>query len=569
MRGLLTKIVAVVQGRLALKMVALLALYFLLVAVAFTSLLLQFDRMVTSARRTAVMEKWGYFRADLAGQSDLAVVPGREAGLEALIQKLKNDSKVRYVVFYDRRGARDADGTRPMPAAAYFHEALGCDPEPPRCPEGDASCGQALPCREHDPSCLCSDLPALAANDQSPGVKIGTFAVPILDFSFPLKEGWIRVGYSVDTSEFRSFLRNVFIIVALIMITLSAAIIYSLHRMISLPITQMAHTARLLSQGAAGVKVEVPSRDELGQLAGSFNQMTDHLSTQVSHFDAIIANIAETVDHISKSTADMFSISAQQSSGATEQAASVYEASSTSKEIAASASRIADTAEEVSTFARETNAAANKGKDELGLAIAQVREVTERTEEVAQRMVDLGARSQKISGIIDIIKEISEQTNLLALNAAIEAAGAGEAGRRFAVVAQEIRRLAGRTLDATQTVRDVIEEIQSSTNSAVMVTEQSMKGARESQAIIENMDLTFQDVLEMVEKTLSASTQINLSTRQQTTACEQMVATIMEVSDVAAEVEKGAKESETALHRLRELSDTLKRLARGDEFQST
>jgi methyl-accepting chemotaxis protein len=257
----------------------------------------------------------------------------------------------------------------------------------------------------------------------------------------------------------------------------------------------------------------------------------------------------------------MFSISAQQSSGATEQAASVYEASSTSKEIAASANRIADTAEEVAAFARETSAASDKGKVELQQAISQVMDVTAKSEEVARRMVELGQQSQKISGIIDIIKEISEQTNLLALNAAIEAAGAGESGRRFGVVAQEIRRLATRTLESTDVVREIVEEIQSSTNSTVMVTEQSMKSARESQDIIENMNRAFHNIIELVTKTLTASTEITLSTRQQTTACEQMVSTIMEVSDVASEVEKGAKESEQALERLRELSEQLQNLA--------
>jgi methyl-accepting chemotaxis protein len=151
------------------------------------------------------------------------------------------------------------------------------------------------------------------------------------------------------------------------------------------------------------------------------------------------------------------------------------------------------------------------------------------------------------------------------LNAAIEAAGAGETGRRFAVVAQEIRRLAGRTLEGTQVVRDIVEEIQTSTNATVMVTEQSLKSARESKDTITNMEREFQNILDLVEQTLNASTEITLSTRQQTTACEQMVATIMEVSDVASEVEKGAKESEHALSRLRELAETLKKIARSTE----
>jgi methyl-accepting chemotaxis protein len=264
-----------------------------------------------------------------------------------------------------------------------------------------------------------------------------------------------------------------------------------------------------------------------------------------------------------ETTNDIYSISAQQSSGSTEQAAAVYEASSTSKEIAASANRIAETATEVSDYARRTSNACDEGRVELATAIFQVKDVSEKVENVTLRMVELGVKSQKISGIIDIINEISEQTNLLSLNAAIEAAGAGEAGRRFSVVAQEIRRLAGRTMESTRVVRELVEEIQSATNSTVMVTEQSMKSAKDAADTIESMNQSFQNIMELVDQTLKASTEITLSTRQQTTACEQMVTTVMEVSEVAAEVEKGAKETESALAKLRELSANLKELTRG------
>jgi methyl-accepting chemotaxis protein len=579
----LMKITGAVKRHLTLKMLAALAVYFILMTAVFATLLYQFNRLAVNARKTAVKEMWSLFRSELATSSDLkiALEVGQAPLVEPLLQKLKDYSKLRYVVIYGREGALGKDGSRLTPLTAYFRDDLGCDPELPLCADGDTSCGRVLPCSEQNLSCYCENFPALADQENAAGVEFRRFSVPIIEFSLPIaavspdglgqsskdKSGWVRAGFSLDTSEFSSILRNILIATLTAMIILAAAITYALHRMIALPISQMGQTARLIGRGELTAKVAISSEDEIGQLGQAFNEMTDNLSTSIARNNSIIANISDTVDHISNSTTDMFSISAQQSSGATEQAASVYEASSTSKEIAASASRIAETAEEVATFARETNAATGRGKDELGLAIGRVRAVTERTEEVAHRMVELGARSQKISGIIDIIKEISEQTNLLALNAAIEAAGAGEAGRRFAVVAQEIRRLAGRTLDATQTVREIIEEIQSSTNTTVMVTEQSMTVARESQAIIENMNLTFQNILDMVDKTLNASTQINLSTRQQTTACEQMVATIMEVSDVAGEVERGAKESESALSRLRELSDTLKQLAESAEHQ--
>src|SRR5512144_839402 len=102
-------------------------------------------------------------------------------------------------------------------------------------------------------------------------------------------------------------------------------------------------------------------------------------------------------------------------------------------------------------------------------------------------MLKLGEHSQKIGGIVDIIDEISDQTNLLALNAAIEAAGAGEAGRRFAVVAQEVKRLAERTVLATRQIRGLIEEIQAATNTTIMVTEDGTKAVDRAASLVDKV----------------------------------------------------------------------------------
>ncbi len=300
---------------------------------------------------------------------------------------------------------------------------------------------------------------------------------------------------------------------------------------------------------------------DVGLLAGSIDRLVDESRRQLQSSVEVVENLEQTVELLSEAVDEIYSISSHQSSGATEQAASVYQASSTSKEIAASAGKIANTAENVSENARQTRQASDSGRDELSAAIVQVRDVTTKVEQVAGQIVELGEQSQKITRIIDLIREISEHTNLLALNAGIEAAGAGEEGKRFQVVAQEIRRLANRTLDSSQIVVELIEKIQTATNSTVMVTEETMKSAKQAEKIMEDMNKSFQNILEMVDHTRKASNEISLSTRQQTTACEQMVSTVMEVSEVASDVEKGAKETEESLTKISELSKTLKQLA--------
>jgi len=309
------------------------------------------------------------------------------------------------------------------------------------------------------------------------------------------------------------------------------------------------------------VKLDRGHEGRVAGLAGAMDRILEDCRRRLESSYEVVENLEQTVELLSETVDEIYSISSHQSSGATEQAASVYQASSTSKEIAASAGKIADTADKVSDNARQTRQASDSGQEDLSAAIAQVRDVASKVEEVAGKIVELGEQSQKITRIIDLIREISEHTNLLALNAGIEAAGAGEEGKRFQVVAQEIRRLANRTLDSSQIVVELIEKIQTSTNSTVMVTEETMKSAKEAENIMENMNQSFQNILNMVDHTLKAGQEISLSTRQQTTACEQMVSTVMEVSEVASEVEKGAKETEDSLTKINELSNTLKELA--------
>ena len=127
-------------------------------------------------------------------------------------------------------------------------------------------------------------------------------------------------------------------------------------------------------------------------------------------------------------------------------------------------------------LAEQASLASGNGMQAVDDAIGGMGQLKEQVQSIAEAMLDLGENSQKIGGIVDIIDEISDQTNLLALNAAIEAAGAGEAGKRFSIVANEVKRLAERTVDATGQIKALIEEIQKATNSTIMLTEEGTKG---------------------------------------------------------------------------------------------
>jgi methyl-accepting chemotaxis protein len=137
-------------------------------------------------------------------------------------------------------------------------------------------------------------------------------------------------------------------------------------------------------------------------------------------------------------------------------------------------------------------------------------------------MSELGRTSQQIGGIVELASELAEQTNLIAINATIEAAGATDAGRRFAVVADEIRKLANRMGDATKEVRALVEEVRSATNTTVMATESASKSVEGGARVFERVAASFQEIVALVGTTTDAAREIELGTKQQATAVEQV-----------------------------------------------
>jgi hypothetical protein len=263
----------------------------------------------------------------------------------------------------------------------------------------------------------------------------------------------------------------------------------------------------------------------------------------------------------------MMAISAEQSAGSTEQASAVQEVTTTAEEIAITAKNVMDNARSVETMAEEANQNCIRGTNDVTNAIEGMARLKKQVQSIAESMLQLGENSQQIGGIVEIIDEISDQTNLLALNAAIEAAGAGEAGKRFAIVAQEVKRLAERTVEATRQIKGLIEEIQKATNSTIMVTEEGTKAVDKASGLVDKVQQSFTSIMGMVEDTSRTAKEITLSTQQQTSACEQMADTMNEVRDVAQQVAGSARETEKAIAEIMELTEKLQDLME-EELQS-
>jgi methyl-accepting chemotaxis protein len=377
--------------------------------------------------------------------------------------------------------------------------------------------------------------------------------------------GAFRIGFSInETEEAIAELRNTVGLFMLVVLLIASVTIYFVVARIIRPLLIVTKVAERVAAGQLDETIKIDSNDEIGRLASAFNKMTQvivkNLKGEIDRSQRMVASVKETIQQLSSSANEIMAISAQQSSGATQQASAVQQATTTSEEIAVTARQVAENAMRVETQAAQASAACNNGVQVVDNAIAGMGQLKGQVQSIAEAMLELGENSQKIGGIVDIIDEISDQTNLLALNAAIEAAGAGEAGKRFSIVANEVKRLAERTVDATAQIKGLIDQIQKATNSTIMLTEEGTKGVDSASTLVAKVSEALTNIIDLVEETTNAAREIKLSTQQQTTASEQMAETVAEVRDVATQVAASAEETTQSITELTSLAERLKEL---------
>jgi methyl-accepting chemotaxis protein len=190
---------------------------------------------------------------------------------------------------------------------------------------------------------------------------------------------------------------------------------------------------------------------------------------------SLTRQIGTAVGHVQSSSAELQAAANQQATGAKEQATAISEISTTISELLATSRQIAESAQRVAQTAEQTAAAARSGHGTVDTTHESISGIRRQVDQIVARMLELGKKSQEIGSVLDIVSELAEQTNILAINATIEAAGAGDSGKRFAVVADEIRKLADRVGGSTKEIRTLIEDVRSAVNTTVMATETGSK----------------------------------------------------------------------------------------------
>jgi len=305
---------------------------------------------------------------------------------------------------------------------------------------------------------------------------------------------------------------------------------------ISKPLDLLAKAAHEIANGDLSTEIkDIKIDNEVGALAEDFNRMTKSLR-------ALIGDVRDGVSQLSASSEEMAASSAQIVDGSQEQNSKSTQVAAASHELSATIVDVARNAAEAANSAKEANGTAMLGKEIVGKSVDSINSIAEITKDTAQMMTNLGHLSNEVGKIIQVIEDIASQTNLLALNAAIEAARAGEQGRGFAVVADEVRKLAEKTTKATKEIGNTIKTIQEYTDSAVMSMKNEVKVVEEGVGFVRNAGAALNEIVSQVEEVSSLIQHIATASEQQTTAADQISSDIEVITNITGGAATGAQQ---------------------------
>jgi methyl-accepting chemotaxis protein len=349
-------------------------------------------------------------------------------------------------------------------------------------------------------------------------------------------------------------------IFALAGMVLAVGLGFLISRSITGPLRSGVEFATAVAGGDLTHRLDLASRDETGKLASALNGMVENLRD-------IISKMAGASSSVSSAANQLSATSAQMAAGVEEVAAQAGNVAVASEEMTATSTEIASNCGMAAESSRFANDTALAGEVVVAETITVMGRIADRVRDSAKTVESLGTRSEQIGDIIGTIEEIADQTNLLALNAAIEAARAGEQGRGFAVVADEVRALAERTTKATKEISAMIKTIQTETQSAVTSMVEGVKEVEDGSNDAAKSGNALKEILEQINAVSMQINQIATAAEQQTATITEITDNIQQITNVVQETAKGAEESASAANQLAKMAEELQNLS--EQFRLT
>lgn len=375
------------------------------------------------------------------------------------------------------------------------------------------------------------------------------------------EQGDILLGHSEKLTTSQTAVRDADVVQAkqLLLLATVLALIFgiiaamAITRQIVIPLNQTLKVAERVASGDLSHNLDSMRQDELGQLQRAMQSMTVGLRE-------LIGGISDGVTQIASAAEQLSAVTEQTSAGVNSQKVETDQVATAMNEMAATVQEVARNAEEASEAAVAADQQAREGDKVVSEAIDQIERLATEVGHSTTAMGDLKRESDKIGSVLDVIKSVAQQTNLLALNAAIEAARAGEAGRGFAVVADEVRSLAQRTQKSTEEIEELIVGLQSGTQQVATILDNSRGLSDSSVELTRRAGSALASITRTVSTIQAMNSQIATAAEQQSAVAEEINRSVLNVRDVSEQTSSASEETATSSAELARLGIYLQTL---------